>query len=66
MEQAQLDGIADNLEQLALLSKRGNDVSHVLEALAKIVRGTHEPSPEGLVPVSRPAGYGLTIGGVEV
>jgi hypothetical protein len=43
-----LDSIATTLEQAALLSNRGFDVSDILNGLAKVLRGTHEPSPNGL------------------
>ena len=49
-----LHGIADNLDQLALLSRRGIDVGDLLVALAKIVRGTHAPGPDGLTSIEAP------------
>lgn len=40
--------LADQLDQLAILAERGVPVHEMIKGLAKIIRGTHEPSPDGL------------------
>lgn len=43
--------IALSMRQLAVLSSAGIDVSEMLDALAGVLDGTKEASPEGLVDV---------------
>lgn len=49
------EALANHLEQLALLSRRGVDVSDILDGLVLLLRGTHEASPEGLREVKKDA-----------
>ena len=47
------ESLAQHLEQLAILSRRGVCVADILDGLVLILRRTHEAGPNGLQPVQQ-------------